>query len=187
MRLALLSLVAAVVLAGCGDSRTPAPDTGLIPAPNSFRELKFPPQGISVHVPDNWRVFPGSGVQVATIAIGDAQIAIWRYERTDPLPVTRAQLTATRQALIAQVKSRDTTFRLTSSRLVIKPRLLGVELIGTGTNHGERRSVRSLHAYGHGYEVVVDAFAPPTAFARVDAQAFAPVARSLRLSVPKKT
>ena len=41
--------------------------------------------------------------------------------------------------------------------------------------------MRSLHAYGHGDEVVLDAFAPPKDFARVDEQTFAPVARSLRL------
>jgi hypothetical protein len=46
--------------------------------------------------------------------------------------------------------------------------------------------VRSLHAYGHGYEVVLDAFAPPKDFPRVDPQTFGPVARSLRLRAPKK-
>ena len=45
--------------------------------------------------------------------------------------------------------------------------------------------MRSLHAYGHGGEVVMDAFAPPREFARVDEQAFGPMARSLRLSAPR--
>ena len=44
--------------------------------------------------------------------------------------------------------------------------------------------MRSLHAYGRGAEVVLDAFAPPKDFARVDEQTFAPVARSLRLRKP---
>ncbi len=44
--------------------------------------------------------------------------------------------------------------------------------------------MRSLHAYGHGMEVVMDAFAPPRDFARVDEQTFGPMARSLRLSAP---
>ena len=47
--------------------------------------------------------------------------------------------------------------------------------------------MRSLHAYGHGAEVVVDAFSPPEDFARVDMQTFAAVARSLRLSRPEST
>ncbi len=186
VRLALLSVVAAVLLAGCGNSQTPAPDTGLIAAPSAFRELKYPAEGITFRAPANWRVFQGVDPQLTTVAIGDAQIAVWRYKRSEPLPETRSQLHAARQALVAQVESRDKTFELTSSRLVIKKGLRAVEIVGQGTNQGERRSVRSLHAYGQGYEVVVDAFAPPKDFARVDEQTFAPVGRSLRLRAPKK-
>jgi hypothetical protein len=179
--LAVILLAIAIALAGCGNTRTPAPPTGLIPAPKDFREVKYSADGISLRVPTNWRAVQGSGSQLATIAIGDAQIALWRYSRSEPLPETRAQLHAARQALVAQVQRRDSTFELTSSRLVIKPGTRAVELIGQGTNQGQRRTVRSLHAYGRGYEVVVDAFAPPAAFARVDEQTFGPVTRSLRL------
>ena len=138
-----------------------------------------------MRAPANWREIQGTGDQVSTIAVGDAQIAIWRYKRTEPLPVTRSQLHAARQALVAQVEHDDKTFELTSTRLVIKPGLRGVEIVGEETNHGQRRSVRSLHAYANGYEVVVDCFAPPKDFPRVDKQTFGPVGRSLRLSVPQ--
>jgi len=185
VRLAPLSVVAALLLGGCGNSRTPAPDTGFIPAPSAFRGLKYPAAGVTLKAPANWREVQGADPQLATVAIGDAQIAIWRYPRTEPLPETRSQLDATRRALVAQVESRDPTFELTSSRLVRKPGLRAVEIVGQGTNHGERRSVRSLHAYGRGAEVVVDSFAPPKDFARVDKETFAPVARSLRLRAPK--
>ena len=47
--------------------------------------------------------------------------------------------------------------------------------------------MRSLHAYGHGLEVVLDAFAPPRDFARVDEQTFGPMARSLRLIAPRSS
>jgi hypothetical protein len=185
VRPVLLCLAAAVLLAGCGNSRTPAPPTGLIPPPVAFRDLKYPAAGVSLRAPANWREVQGADPQLATIAIGDAEIALWRYVRSEPLPATRSQLHAARQALVAQVESRDPTFELTSSRLVIKAGLRAVEIIGQGTNQGQRRSVRSLHAYGHGAEVVVDAFAPPKDFARVDEDTFAPVARSLRLRAPK--
>jgi len=184
VRLALLSLVvaaAAVVLAGCGNDRTPPPDTGRIPPPAGFRDVKYPAEGVTLRAPSNWRQIQGTGDQLATIAIGDAQIAIWRYERSEPLPTNRAQLKAARQALVAQVQSRDPTFELTSSRLVLKPGTRAVELIGEGTNQGEKRSVRSLHVYGRGVEVVLDAFAPPRDFARVDEETFGPVSRSLKL------
>jgi hypothetical protein len=174
-------LLFAILLAGCGNTRTPAPATGTIPAPKDFRVVKYSVDGISLRVPSNWRLFGGEGSQIATVAIGDGQIALWRYTRTEPLPETRSQLHAARQALVEQVQRRDSTFELTSSRLVLKRGLRAVEIVGEGTNQGERRSVRSLHAYGRGLEVVVDAFAPPKEFARVDEQTFAPVTRSLRL------
>jgi hypothetical protein len=186
VRLALLSAAAVLTLAGCGNDVTPPPNTGLIPGPKGFRDVKYPDKGITLRAPTNWRIFPGTGDQVATIAIGDAQISIWSYARTDPLPETRAQLGAARKALIAQVHSRDSTFDLKSSRLVVKTGLRGVELVGAATNQGERRAVRSLHAYGNGHEVIVDSFAPPKDFARVDGETFGPVARSLRLRAAEK-
>ena len=188
----LLTLLAgaAVLLAGCGNDRTPVPELGLIPAPKGFRDAEFKAQGVQFRAPTNWRIVPGSDAQLATVAIGDAQVGIWRYERSEPLPETRAQLGAARQALVAQIESRDPTFKLTSTRLVVKPGLRGVEVVGTGTNltNGAiQRSMRSLHAYGHGLEVVLDAFAPPRDFARVDEQTFAPMARSLRLIAPRSS
>jgi hypothetical protein len=185
VRRAPILALAVVLLAGCGNERTPRPDIGQTIEPGTFRDVKYPELGISIKAPNRWRLFGADAPQVATIASGDAQIAIWRYPRSEPLPVDRAQLKAARKALISQVEGRDKTFDLTSSRLVIKPGLRGVELIGQSTNQGERRSVRSLHAYANGYEVVVDAFAPPRDFVRVDEQTFGPVSRSLRLSAPK--
>ncbi|HEV7807122.1 MAG TPA: hypothetical protein VGO80_14965 [Solirubrobacteraceae bacterium] len=185
MRPALLTAAVAILLAGCGNSRTPTPSTGLIPAPKDFREVTYSVDGISLRVPTNWRSVKGTGSQLATIAIGDGQIVVWRYARSEPLPETRSQLDAARRALVAQVKRRDPTFELASSRLVMKRGLRAVELLGEGTNQGQRRAVRSLHAFGRGLEVVVDAFAPPKEFARVDEQTYGPVTRSLRLFRPK--
>ena len=189
MHRTLLTLLAgAVLLAGCGNDRTPVPELGLIPTPKGFRDAEFKAQGVQFRAPTNWRIVPGAGTQLATVAIGDAQVGIWRYERSEPLPETRAQLGAARQALVAQIESRDPTFKLTSTRLVVKPGFRGVEVVGTGTNLANgsiQRSMRSLHAYGHGVEVVMDAFAPLRDFARVDEQTFGPMARSLRLTAPR--
>ncbi len=183
--IAIAAAASAATLAGCGNEQTPPPDIGRIPAPAGFRDAKYLEQGVSLRAPTNWRISDGDAPQVATVAVGDAQIAVWRYPRTEPLPETRDQLKAARKALVAQVEARDETFRLTSSRIVVKEGLRGVELIGSVTNQGQARRVRSLHAYGHGAEVVVDAFAPPKVFQRVDEETFGPVTRSLKLRKPR--
>lgn len=188
VRRALLALAAATLLVGCGNDRTAVPDIGVIPAPKGFHDTVYTRYGLAFRVPQNWRLVQGSGARVATLAAGNAQIAVWRYPRTEPLPETRAQLGAARDALVEQIEQRDPTFKVTSTRIVLKPRLRAVEVVGVGTNLANsrvRRSTRSLHAYGHGVEIVLDAFAPPKDFARVDKQTFGPVARSLRLSAPR--
>jgi hypothetical protein len=185
--IAAATAAAAVLLTGCGNEQTKPPNIGRVPAPTAFRDQVFVKDGVFFRAPRNWRVVEGQPPQVATIAAGDAQIAVWRYRRTEPLPETRSQLAAALDALVAQVRSRDATFKLSSSRIVMKPGLRGVELLGEATNQGQRRRVRSLHAYGHKAEVVVDAFAPGRDFPRVDKETFAPVARSLKLAEPGRS
>lgn len=188
VRISIALVALAVLLAGCGNDRTPVPDLSVVPAPKAFRDAFFDEQGVRFKAPTNWRVLPGEAPQVATVAIGTAQVAIWRYPRTEPLPETRAQLGAARDALVAQIESRDPTFNLTSTRLVIKDGLRAVEVVGIGTNltnQSAQRSMRSLHAYGRDAEVVMDAFAPPKEFARIDEQTFGPMSRSLKLRSPK--
>jgi len=178
---ALTCLAATVLLAGCGNDRTPPTDLGVLGAPAGLRSVQFPKAGVSLKVPVSWLRSPGEGRRIATFSAGDAQIAIWRYPRTEPLPETRAQLHATRKSLIAQVRARDPTFELRSSRLIRRAGLRAVELVGVGTAQDVQRSIRSLHAYGHKAEVVVDAFAPTKDFPRLDEQRFRPVLRSTKL------
>jgi len=185
VRCALIVLVAATLLAGCGNDRTSPPDTDSIAAPKGFRVVEFDKAGVSLKEPRNWPQTAGAGTRLATFSAGQGQIALWRYPRTEPLPETRAQLDATRRSLIAQVQARDPTFDLTSSRLIQRKGLRAVELVGVGTNQGVQRSIRSLHAYGHKAEVVLDAFAPTKDFPRVDQQSFRPVMRSLKLRAPR--
>jgi hypothetical protein len=181
----LTAVALAAVLGGCGNDKTSAPDVGEIPAPKGFRDAKFTKEGVFLRVPTNWRMVPGESPQIATVAAGDGQIAVWRFPRKEPLPETALQLDAARQALLAQIQKRDSTFKLTSSRIVMKRKLKAVEILGIGTNEGQRRSQHSLHAYAYGGEIVVDGFTPIKLFDRVDKQTLSKVTRSLKLSKPR--
>jgi len=176
-----MSLAAAVLLVGCGNDRTAPPEIGLTKAPGGFRPVAYPTHGVALRIPNNWRVEAGEGNRVITVNAGFGQVTVWRYVRDEPLPRTRTHLHNARKALIAQVQARDPTFELASSRLIMRPGLRAVEIVGVGTNQGARRRSRSLHAYGRGGEVVVDAYAPVKDFPRVDEQTFRPVLRSLQL------
>jgi len=182
----LAAALAVVLLAGCGNDKSSAEDVGSIPAPNGFRDAIYRQDGIRFRAPENWRLVPGSSPQVVTVAAGEGQIGVWRFKRKEPLPRTIMQLDAARQALVKQIEKRDPTFHLVSSRIIVKPRLKGVEVVGEGTNQGQRRYSRSVHAYANGAEIVLDGFAPVNDFARVDKQVLARVARSLKVSKPKK-
>ena len=185
MRRLAATLIAAALLAGCGNDRTEPPDLGRIGAPNGFTDARFEQAGIFLRSPGGWSTIPGEPPLVATIAGGDASIAVWRYPRTEPLPETREELRAARDQLVEAVQARDAGFEVGDTRIVVKEGLRGVEIIGVGTIQGARRKVRSLHAYAHGAEVVLDAYAPVAVFDRVDEQTFGPVTRSLRLSEPE--
>jgi len=184
VRCALTCLAAAVVLSGCGNDRTPPREIGVIRAPGDLKTVRF--SELSLKEPERWLKSAGEGRRLVTFSAGQAQIAIWRYPRTEPLPETRDQLHATRKALIAQVQARDPTFKLTSSRLIHRRDLRAVELVGVGTNQGVQRSIRSLHGYGNKVEVVIDAFAPTQDFPRVDHQTFRRVLGSAKLTAARR-
>jgi hypothetical protein len=186
VRRALLPLALAALLAtGCGNARTRPPDLTAIAKPGSFRTALFRRSGIRLRIPVTWTRMSATAPEAATISSGDAQIALWRYPRAEPLPQSVADLRAARTNLLAAVRTRDPAFMLESSRIVVKPGYRAVELIGTGHDDGVERGIRSLHAYGRGAEVVVDALAPPKDFARVNLAVFGPVTRSLQLRAPR--
>ena len=179
-----LPLLACVLVAGCGNEQSKPPDVATPARPAGATQVAFDPQGLRFAVPGGWHVQPGQSPLVATVQSGTAQIALWRYPRTEPLPRTDAQLTQARDLLIQAAKARDQTF--TEARTAIT-RVNGhpaIQVRGTETVSGRPRSVRSTHVYAFGAEYVVDAFAPAAVFAQVDREAFRPLVRSLRVRAP---
>jgi hypothetical protein len=172
---AALACLAAALLAGCGNPRTRPPETVVPEAPLGARQVRL--DGIRFTAPVNWPDLPAQGDRLGGIRSRTATLAVWRYPRTEPLPSTRAALEQVRGLLEGQVRRRDPGFRLRSSRLLRD----GIELVGRQTIAGLPFDVRSRHLFRHGAEVVVDAYARPADFARVDATVFEPLLRSLRL------
>ena len=63
-------------------------------------------------------------------------------------------------------------------------RTRGIEVLATESVNGQARRVRSTHLFDRGAEIVIDAYAPPADFARVDATVFEPLLRSFQLRAP---
>ena len=182
----LLALVlAAPALAGCGRDRLATPDLERPAEPGPPARAAFPKAGLVFQRPSAWRFEPGSDPLVVRGSSGTAVVAVWRYLRAEPLPRERAALEDARGTLEDALKTRDTTFTLDSSRITKVDGAPAIEVLGTQTIAGQRRKVRSLHAYAKGAEVVVDAFAAEQDFRGMDRAVFRPLMRSLKIDPPQ--
>lgn len=185
-RRTLLALVAAIVLAGCGNDRALPPDVMTPGPPLGSNAQRYDAAGLGFQAPAGWSVQPGEPPLVVTLATGRASITIFRFPRPGvPLPATPAALDAAAEALVGAARIRDPTFvELKRGRLRVDGRP-AVVLRGTETVDGQPRTVRSTHVYAFGGEIVVDAIAPAADFKRVDAETFRALVRSLRIEKPR--
>jgi hypothetical protein len=181
------ALLAAAAVAGCGNERTAAPRVPAPASPVGKRTVRLPPEGIVFQRPANWTLALGGAPQVAMVGSGRAAVVLWRYPRAEPLPTTSAGLDRARRALLAAATARDRSLRVISSRVVTVGGTRGVEVVAQERLRSRPREVRSTHLYAHGAELVIDAYAPPAEFARVDRTVFRPLLRSLRLAAPGTT
>ena len=184
-RAPLVALLALLALSACGEERTRAPDLGTPLTPQGVRTVKLPAAGVAFTAPANWSDSDAREPRVGGIQSGRATLAVWRYVRSEPLPEGAAELRRVRGLLVDRVEERDPTFRLASSRVTRRADAPAVELTGAQTIAGRPVRVRSAHVYTGGAELVVDAYAAPQDFDRVDATVFEPALRSLRVAMPR--
>jgi hypothetical protein len=180
----LACAAAATLLAGCGNAQVRPPDVSVPVRPAGSTPAAYDAQGVRLAVPGGWHARAGTAPLVTTVQSGPAIVAIWRYPRSETLPATRGQLVQARDLLLAAARARDPSFRAKRTTITRLDRHPAVEVRGAESVGGLPRMVRSMHVYAFGGEVVVDAYAPPAVFARVDREAFRPLLRSLRLRAP---
>jgi hypothetical protein len=182
--LLLCCVLAALVAAGCGSSRAPLPDVTTPKPPGAPQQRSFPSSGVRFRAPQTWRVQSGSAPLVATLASGDAIVAVWRYPRTEILPKTKADVRKARPRLIAEARKRDASLKVVGSQVAKVDGAPAIVLVAQEVINGQVRLVRSTHVFAHGAEVVVDGYAPPSSFPAVNQSVFGPLVASLRLGKP---
>jgi hypothetical protein len=185
---AAISLTLAVlVAAGCGNERQRTPDVTGTQKPAKATRVASPAGGVSLAAPRNWYRVPGSRPLVAFIVSGPAIVAVWRYPRKEPLPAARSELEQAQANLSDAVRARDRSVRIESTKVVDVNGVKGIALVATEHISGQPRRVRSTHLFDRKAEIVIDAYAPPGDFTRLDGSVFQPLLRSLRLRSPSST
>jgi hypothetical protein len=184
---AAISLTLAALVAGCGNERQRAPDATGTQKPAKATRVAYPAGGVSLAAPRNWYRVPGNRPLVAYIVSGRAVVAVWRYPRKEPLPAAKSELEQAQANLSDAAHARDRSVRIESTKLVDVNGVKGIQLVATEHITGLLRRVRSTHLFDRKAEIVIDAYAPPGEFARVDGSVFQPLLSSLRLRAPSST
>jgi hypothetical protein len=151
--------------------------------PGRTTQVRDPRTGLRFHAPVNWvkriRANPG----VFRVASGAADVSGWAYPRTEKLPQTRRELATARDALVAEAKKRNPSYRLTSSAITTVKGSPAIELQGRQRILGRAIETHSVHVFRDG-EYVFEALAPADTFDVADQQVLAPLLRSLRFRSP---
>ncbi len=173
-----------VLVAGCGNSRTPVPSGSAPAAPQGMHTLRYVAAGVAFQAPRNWSAAQQQPPLVAIVSSGAAVVAVWRFPRTRAAPAGGAALAGARARLLASVRAREESLELIRSKLVRVEGAPGIELDAIEQIHGQSRRVRSTHVFVKGGELVLDEYAPVSVFHAVDHAVFSPLKRSLALFSP---
>lgn len=155
-------LLAAAILAGCGNERSQISLRPMLSG--ETREVDFPSAGLTVELPREIQTVPAEAPQVFRAALGRAVVAAYAYDRDEQLPRDEVELNAARERLEDAAADRAPSWELGSSRTLEVEGAMAVELIGDQTISGGRLRTQSLHVYDEGAEYVFELLAPPRQF-----------------------
>ena len=181
MRLALLLVAGAVLLAACGKEQEPAPRVFEVKPPRGERITEFPQAGMTITRPRNWSLRRREEPGVFELLSGEAIVTGWAYLREEPLPETAEQLEAAKDRLIEEIEERDPEFELRSAVTGEVAGSSAIEVEGEQVVSKRRLATRSVHIFEGKVEYVVEAIAPPDDYALVERRVLEPLLRSLEL------
>jgi hypothetical protein len=170
---------AAVVLAGCGNTRTAVPRATVPVATGGFQTLTYAADGVALRAPRGWSVTPGAAPLVSTITSGPAVVTLWRFPRTAAPPSGAPALQAAERTLLVEARTRDPRLRVIGASTTTVAGAPAVVLNVVEHVNGHMRRTRSIHVFVPHAELVLDAFAPARMFRSADRSVFEPMARSL--------
>lgn len=172
-----------MLLGGCGDSRTPAPQLRAPAQPTGFQSVSLPSAGARLSLPRNWvRLGTHSHLLLVLDASGGAVIALWRYPLNAPAPQSAQQLQLARGRVISAARARDRSLRVISADVGRVGGQPSVTLVADEHIGQALRRVVSAHVFSRSAELVLEEYAPPQFFGTVDRAVFGPVLRSLTLA-----
>ena len=174
-------------LAGCGNDDQRPPDVVAPEPARGERVVRLDAAGVRFTGPFNWRdLVVGQTGAAGGVQSNRAALAVWRYERGEPLPTTDDALEEVRDLLVERIKARDKSFELADSETTKLGGALAIVLRGRQTIAGIEVQVRSAHVFREGAEIVIDCYAPPEHFERIDRTVCRKALRTLRLRDPKR-
>jgi hypothetical protein len=177
----LAPAVSALALAACGTERSEPADPTEVESPAGRIELRFPRSGIAFQGPANWRRTAEAPPGVVRISSGPAVVAVWAYERQEPLPRGRRELTDARVRLSREAGERSETWRERAASLTRVDGAPAIEVTGLQTISRQRLRTRSIHMFRRRTEYVIDALVPPRDYAMVERGVLDPLLESLRV------
>lgn len=169
----------ALLLAGCGNRPAAIPRLVSPAPPPGFHLTTYGAAGLRLAVPLSWTTTSVSPPQVTVLNSGEAVISLWRYRLPEALPTTPSRLERASRRLIAAALRREPEVRVLSATLGTVNGHPSVDLYANERIGAIRQRVRSIHVFTPTTEVVLEEYAPPSVFDRVDRQVFEPVRRSL--------
>jgi hypothetical protein len=181
---AAAAVLAALAIAGCGRERLATPDVDHPIITGHTTPLQYPKAGVEFQAPTGWSFGAGPSPLVTQSSSGSASIAVWRYDRTEPLPRTDTALASARETLLSAVRGRDDKYAESQTRDTKVDGAPAIQLLGDERVAGQPRRVRSTHVYAKGAEYVIDLYAAPADFGRVDEAIFQPLLESFKIDPP---